>query len=917
MRKFLTYLIFAFFTLHSYGQSPNNQNIVLKVKPEFRAYCSNGKISIPDFQRFTDACKLTNIHKIFPLINPPATITNKFGDTLVDLSLIYQADIDELSLTVLQVCRSLKNSGWFEYVEQKNTHQLMYTPNDPYLGSQYYLNSIRAYSGWDICRGDSTIVVGISDTGFDFSHSDLVGSIATNPNDPIDNIDNDNDGYIDNYQGWDLGMNDNNAQYEIKDHGAFVSGIVSARANNGIGIAGVGYNTKILPLKITNTGEVLTRGYESIVYGATHGCSVINCSWGGHVTDGKFGEDIINFTTYNYNVLVVAACGNDNNELPLWPAAYRNVISVGSVNANDQKSTGQYGSTYGWDVDLMAPGLNICSTSHDNGYLTSSGTSFAAPMVSACAAIVKSYFTQLTPIQVAQRLRVTTDYIDTIAANVDFAGKMGKGRLNLFRALTDIDCPAVRYQQPHFSNNTPSTGDTVEFYATFKNYLLPTTELKISMSPVEGIVIPIDTLIQPSPFGTLSTYTNQPVPFRFKIGNNGINSRIVFKITYTDTNYTDFEYISIYVNQQYLTVDTNHIATTFTGNSRLGFADNYYYQGNGFNYLQYDQMFYMGGLMIGKNTDCVSDNVYGETDIDNDFVNSSNPAQIIPSTMADYEAYTRYNDNGAGNFKMNLQVSHRIYAWDKPECEDFVIHSFTVKNTGTTSQNGLYIGMYVDWDIYLSMYNRAKYDPVSKTIYAWCPYGGKYGGISALSPLPVNKYAFDNNGTSLSLEISDGFDGIEKFTALTSNRDSAGYNGLGNDVSTLLNYPQINILPGDSITMNFALVAGNTPYDLANAATAASEKLNHAPDQISAYLKSDASVVVYPNPASESLRVTISEPIIGAELINLMGERQELSFSRSPGNNLDIDTHNFSSGLYILRIITSTGEISKKIIINH
>lgn len=916
MKKISTFIILALFILNGYGQTSCNQRIVFKVKSEFRNYCSNEKISIPNFQLLAGACNLGNIHKIFPKIDPPTTMTNKSGDTLVDLSLIYQADIETLSIP--QICRTMKSSGWFEYVEPKNTHQLMFTPNDPYLASQYYLNNIRAYSGWDICRGDSSIVVGISDTGFDFSHSDLAGSIATNPNDPIDGIDNDNDGYIDNYQGWDLGMNDNNVQYETKDHGAFVSGIVAARANNGIGIAGVGYNTKILPLKITNTSEVLTSGYESMVYGATHGCSVINCSWGGPITDGKYGEDIINFVTYNCNVLVVAACGNDNAELPLWPATYRNVLSVGSVDAYDQKTTGTHGSTYGWDVDLMAPGLNIYSTiGGSNSYGASSGTSFAAPMVSACAAILKSYFTLLTPIQIAQRLRVTTDYIDTIAANVPYAGKLGKGRLNLFRALTDLDCPAVRYQQPHFSTNAPSTGDTVAFYATFKNYLLPTHELKISISSAEGNIIPIDTLLQPSSIGTMDTYTNLSVPFRFIIGNNGDNSAITLKITYTDTNYTDFEYISFYVNQQYLSVDTNHIATTFTGNSRLGFADNYYHQGNGFNYLDYNQMFYMGGLMIGKNTDCVSDNLYGETNIDHDFTNMIAPVRIIPSAIADYEAYTQYNDNGAGNNGMNLQVSHRIYAWDQPECEDFVVHSFTVKNNGATPQTGLYIGMYVDWDIYLSMYNKAKYDPETKTIYAWSPYGGKFGGISALSPLPVNKYAFDNDGSALSLKISDGFDGIEKFTALTSNRDSAGYNNMGGDVSTLLDYPQIDLLPGDSITLNFALVAGNTPYDLANAANAATDKINHIPDRISNFPTPTASVIAYPNPASESLRISAPDQIMEIELIGMMGETQRLPIFKQSEKDLRIDVSKFPSGIYILNIITSNSEYSKKIIINH
>ena len=119
MKKIFTYLIFAFVTFYTSGQSSNLQSIVFKVKPEYRAFCSIEKISIPEFQYFTEAYQLVNICKVFPHVSRPATVTNKFGDTLVDLSLIYRADVNKLSLNILQVCRALKNSGWFEYVEQK------------------------------------------------------------------------------------------------------------------------------------------------------------------------------------------------------------------------------------------------------------------------------------------------------------------------------------------------------------------------------------------------------------------------------------------------------------------------------------------------------------------------------------------------------------------------------------------------------------------------------------------------------------------------------------------------------------------------------------------------------------------------------------------------------------------------------
>ncbi|GAI36367.1 unnamed protein product, partial [marine sediment metagenome] len=125
--------------------------------------------------------------------------------------------------------------------------ELLYTPDDPLNIYQYYLDTIKAYDAWEICKGDSNIVIGITDTGVDIDHEDLQGNIYYNYNDPINGIDDDNDGFIDNFRGWDLGENDNNPQWEINDHGVVVTGIAGARTDNGIGISGVGFKSRFLP----------------------------------------------------------------------------------------------------------------------------------------------------------------------------------------------------------------------------------------------------------------------------------------------------------------------------------------------------------------------------------------------------------------------------------------------------------------------------------------------------------------------------------------------------------------------------------------------------------------------------------------------------------------------------------------------
>lgn len=180
------------------------------------------------------------------------------------------------SIPIKKTINILMATGIIEYAEPLYKIQLLSNPNDPDTASQYYLGLIKAYDAWDISQGDSNIVVGVTDTGTDLDHPDLAAGIAYNYADPINGIDDDGDGYIDNFMGWGFGQNDNDPSVDVI-HGSFVLGLAGAVTNNGIGIAGAGYKTRFLPVKISNNG-VLTTAYEGIVYAADHGCQIINCS---------------------------------------------------------------------------------------------------------------------------------------------------------------------------------------------------------------------------------------------------------------------------------------------------------------------------------------------------------------------------------------------------------------------------------------------------------------------------------------------------------------------------------------------------------------------------------------------------------------------------------------------------------------
>lgn len=210
-------------------------------------------------------------------------------------------------------------------------------------------------------------VIGIVDSGTDWDHPDLPANIKLNYADPINGVDDDADGYIDNYRGYDLAgadynnvVADNNPMImgANNNHGSHVSGDASAVTNNGTGVAGPGFKCKIMAVKCAadndtrgagGTGYIIT-GYEGVKYAADHGCSIINCSWGGSAA-GQFEQDIFTYASINKNALVVCAAGNNSNNVIQFPSGLKYALSVASTTSSDAKSGF---SSYGTTVDVSA-----------------------------------------------------------------------------------------------------------------------------------------------------------------------------------------------------------------------------------------------------------------------------------------------------------------------------------------------------------------------------------------------------------------------------------------------------------------------------------------------------------------------------------------------------------------------------------
>ncbi|MDF2448960.1 MAG: type sorting protein [Bacteroidota bacterium] len=897
------------------------QTVIVKVKPQYSESCSNERIQLPDFALLSQVLEITQIHKKFPHDKSPVRQKNSLGQMYADLSLIYELNY-ALNIPIEKVINKLLATKLFVYAEPHYLPKASYVPNDPLAtpGSQYHLQTINAYNAWNINKGDSAIVIGITDTGTDFTHADLYNNVKRNYADIPDGIDNDGDTYTDNYMGWDVGMNDQDASWDANAHGVHVSGLASAGTDNNLGGAGVGFHCKFLPVKISNASGALTAAYEGIKYAADHGCQIINCSWGGGGSS-QFGQDIIDYATINKNCLVVCAAGNNNTDGDFYPAAYNYVLSVANTTMNDTK---QGSSNYGYMVDVCAPGDNVNATWPGSFYITQSGTSMSSPIVAGAAGIVKHHFPSYNGLQVAERLKVTSDNI--YPSNPAYLNKLGKGRINLFRALTDPATPGVVMTDKSVTDKNDLafiSGDTLFITGNFINYLDPTTALNVTVTPLSPNATPIDHTTALGSINTLVTATNTSDPFTFKLtGVIPINQSIDFEVLMKDGSYEARQYFTLFVNVDYINIDINDVTTTATSKGKIGYNQNAQTQGMGFTYKNVD-LLYEGGLMVGCDTTKVSDCVRGINTSagDADFSTLSRIVRQIPSMFSDFDTRSRMNDN-ASVLSLPVTIQQNTYAWATVPNKQFVIWEYIIKNSHSTDTlKKLYAGIFADWDIDGGTFaqNRSGYDISTKMGYSfYTANGGKYGGIKLLtSSAPPNFYAVDHvSGGNGGLDLANGFDTKEKYLSLSTQRLAAGMSGNGVDVINVMSSGPFVIAPGDSVKVAFALLGADSLSHLIAGAQQAQIKYNGTPTGVQSLNTGANSCTIFPNPAKNNLTFSQTDYMFNQlEVFDLNGK--SLMTNRVQSLHHHIDLSGFSEGMYVLKLVGDHNTDYKKFIVIH
>ena len=321
-------------------------------------------------------------------------------------------------------------------------------PNDTLYSQQWALNSpfktdIEAESGWTSTDNWQTpVTVAVIDDGVDFSHPDLANQAYINNGEygsgkQSNGVDDDGNGYVDDWRGWDVFDNDNNVGYTaqyIDGHGTHVAGIIAAQRNNGIGIAGVSSQARIMAVKILDDygfGDVATI-YKGIKYAIDNGAKVVNGSIG-FTGSSNLLDQLVGSA---HNVAFVFAAGNSGVSLDsttVYPCEIpsNNVTCVGSTDESGARSDfSNYSAT---EVDIAAPGGDILSTvptaANASGYARYSGTSMASPAVAGVAAVMRSKFPELNAYEVRTRLR-------NGSLPLFSAGTTASGRLSLYSGVS-------------------------------------------------------------------------------------------------------------------------------------------------------------------------------------------------------------------------------------------------------------------------------------------------------------------------------------------------------------------------------------------------------------------------------------------------------------------------------------------------
>lgn len=761
----------------------------------------------------------------------------------------------------------------------------------------------------------------------------------------MDNIDNDQNNYTDDLFGWDFWASggisssitrDNNPFHDGTDHGTHVAGIAAAETNNGPdGIASAGFNTTYMAVKTggipddpstqnVDESQAIGFGFEGIIYAANNGADIINCSWGSSGAS-QAEQDIINLVT-DMGSLVVAASGNEGIDEVGYPAAYNRVLAVGSVEPTG--SVAIY-SNYGYNLDVLATGTQIYSTSYNGGFVEKSGTSMSTPVVSGLAALVKAEHPGWSADRIGTQVRTSATYIDDTNPS-SYANQLGHGSINALRTV-DTNLPGLKVVSSSFVNDEGEKlpvgqPGTVNLQLTNAGNDASGIDLQLEALNEEGIQLSNPT----QSLGTIAAGDTVQVSFDITITEDfNLQQTPTLRLSFSagGNSYSDFDIVQ-YNDLLYDVIAGNNVKTSFAADGTIGFTNPLSGtggvgfiprepQGNG--YKKGENLLFEGGLMVQYN-DELFDAVRTQNGVSRDF----KPKQVFYTRQENNQVYgyTRFLTEADTAKQASIEVE--TYALDDPTLSNVVFVKYTIHNPNNFFvMEDVYAGLFNDWDLGSnSGDNNVSFSESDSLLYISDGSSNSSVPVVAVAHLgPISgALAIDNTiegqKDSLTFGIYDGFSDIEKKNALTSQTVRTSVQNT--DVSAVVASGPYTIPPKANVTVGFAYAFGDDLSQLRNQIANARQrnlfavsstgkaKSTNRPQQTKLFQN-------YPNPFQNNTRLRIDlqqSTEVTLTVYNALGRKVRTLANRtfdSGSHFIRFDAGNLSSGVYFVQMETSQG----------
>ncbi len=424
--------------------------------------CSDGivRCGIEEIDALMERFRVRRAKRIFPEATNPRVKRLRYP---VRNQYLLVADVD--SADIPRICEEFRKCPYVRFADPNYWHPILREPNDPYYHLQWYLEKIEAPNAWNYITGCREILVTTLE-GVEWYHPDLYDNLWVNPGEDLDSdgvpfdpddingVDDDGNGYVDDFIGWDF-IDDDDVGDEVLDptdeageedndpddcprngHGTHTTGVLAAVANNSVGIAGLNWRASIVCLRtdVTPASGIGHHISAAVIQALQYAremeqlIDVFSLSYGDTFTSTT--ERYYLNQVYHAGGVLFGGAGNDAVSTRFYPAAYSMVIAVAATDQYDRRA---YFSNYGDWIDVSAPGVAIYSTVPDSDYIAWDGTSMATPVAAGIGALLRCAFPDSANDWIRERIEYGTDNIDDL--NPEYAGLLGSGRVNAFKAL--------------------------------------------------------------------------------------------------------------------------------------------------------------------------------------------------------------------------------------------------------------------------------------------------------------------------------------------------------------------------------------------------------------------------------------------------------------------------------------------------